>query len=201
MGLGLLCKTDSAGGWEPHHSLPGSLQWTAASTEPPDPCSPTSAGPCRTARPARPRSPVAIGCRPSVSPRHPHPVGCRRGALRNYCNSGLGVHPRQNCWRPPPGALKCQDLAPPLRSQEAGVRRACAEAGRGKDRVRGIAKEATTAIVSAWSRQMWGGGLRRLACLCRCELWVGSLPGEDQNLGRRVLVSCLLQGPGASLVA
>ena len=67
--------------------------------------------------------------------------------------------------------------------------------------MRGIAKEATTSIVSAGSRQMWGGGLRRLACLCRCELWVGSLPGEDQNLGRRVLVSCPFQGPGASLVA
>lgn len=62
-------------------------QWTAAFTGPPGPCSPTSAGPCRAARPARPRSRAATACRPSVSPKARRrvsraPVGRRGGRCR-----------------------------------------------------------------------------------------------------------------------
>lgn len=49
--------------------LISSLQWTAAFIGLRDPCSRMNAAPCRTARPAKPRSLAAIGCQPSVSTR------------------------------------------------------------------------------------------------------------------------------------
>lgn len=87
------------------------LQWTAAFTGPPGPCSPTSAGPCRTARLARPRLLGAIGCRLSVSPDTPRPVGSRKGA---WCPWGLMARFSEflESFSGGTSNQKCQDLAP-----------------------------------------------------------------------------------------
>lgn len=68
---------------------PGPLQWTAAFIGLRDPCSQMNAAPCRTARPAKPRSLVAIGCQPSVSVRGELPTITRGRLKRRTRGQGL----------------------------------------------------------------------------------------------------------------